>query len=138
MREYQWQTAQEGLTKIAKALIHLGRIIKTTYILRYLHDDKLRYAVRKQLNKGESRHNLARYVFFADQGAFKTNDYEEMMNKASSLSFISNAMVLHNTEQMQTIYEKLTAKGKKIDPEDMKRVLPLSTKNILIHGTYSF
>lgn len=130
--------AQEGLTKIAKALVHLGRIIKTTYILRYLHDKQLRYAVRKQLNKGESRHTLARYVFFADQGAFKTNDYEEMMNKASSLSFISNAMVLHNTEQMQTIYEKLAAKGKKIDPEDMKRVLPLSTKNILIHGTYSF
>lgn len=130
--------AQEGLTKIAKALVHLGRIIKTTYILRYLHDDKLRYAVRKQLNKGESRHTLARYVFFADQGAFKTNDYEEMMNKASSLSFISNAMVLHNTEQMQIMYEKLAAKGKKIDIEDMKRVLPLSTKNILIHGTYSF
>jgi TnpA family transposase len=130
--------AQEGLTKIAKALVHLGRIIKTTYILRYLHDEQLRYVVRKQLNKGESRHTLARYVFFADQGAFKTNDYEEMMNKASSLSFISNAMVLHNTEQMQMIYEDLTTKGKKIDIEDMKRILPLSTKNILIHGTYSF
>ena len=76
--------------------------------------------------------------FLLIKGAFKTNDYEEMMNKASSLSFISNAMVLHNTEQMQTIYEKLVAKGKKIDPEDMKRVLPLSTKNILIYGTYSF
>ena len=93
--------------------MHLGRIIKTTYILCYLHDEKLRYAVRKQLNKSESRHNLARYVFFADQGAFKTNDYEEMMNKASSLSFISNAIVLYNTEQMEMIYEKLTAKGKK-------------------------
>ena len=59
------------------------------------------------------RHNLVKYVFFADQGAFKTNDYEEMMNKASSLSFISNAIVLYNTEQMEMIYEKLTAKGKK-------------------------
>ena len=63
---------------------------------------------------------MARYVFFADQGAFKTNDYEEMMNKASSLSFISNAMALHNTEQMQIMYEKLATKGKKIDIEDMK------------------
>lgn len=103
-----------------------------------MHDAELRYAVRKQLNRGESRHTLARYVFFADQGAFKTNDYEEMMNKASCLSFVSNAMVLWNTEQMQKVYETLKQKGFKIDEEDMARVLPLSTKNILVHGQYSF
>jgi TnpA family transposase/predicted DNA-binding protein YlxM (UPF0122 family) len=130
--------AQETFTKLAKALVHLGRIVKTTYILRYFHDEKLRYIVRKQLNRGELRHTLARYVFFADQGSFKTNDYEEMMNKASSLSFVSNAMVLWNTEQIQNVYEILDAKGYKIEKEDMARVLPLSTKNILVHGTYSF
>ena len=130
--------AQETFTKLAKALVHLGRIVKTTYILRYLHDEKLRYTVRKQLNRGELRHTLARYVFFADQSSFKTNDYEEMMNKASSLSFVSNAMVLWNTEQTQNVYELLDAKGYKIAKEDMARILPLSTKNILVHGTYSF
>ena len=130
--------AQETFTKLAKALVHLGRIVKTTYILRYFHDEKLRYIVRKQLNRGELRHTLARYVFFADQGSFKTNDYEEMMNKASSLSFVSNAMVLWNTERIQNVYEILDAKGHKIAKEDMERVLPLSTKNILVHGTYSF
>jgi TnpA family transposase len=130
--------AQETFTKLAKALVHLGRIVKSTYILRYLHDEKLRYAVRQQLNRGESRHALARYVFFADQGSFKTNDYEEMMNKASCLSFVSNAMVLWNTEQMQKVYEMLNQKGFKVDEEDMARVLPLSTKNTLVHGQYSF
>ena len=130
--------AQETFTKLAKALVHLGRIVKSTYILRYLHDEKLRYAVRRQLNRGESRHTLARYVFFADQGSFKTNDYEEMMNKASCLSFVSNAMVLWNTEQMQKVYETLNQKGLKVEEEDMARVLPLSTKNILVHGQYSF
>ena len=130
--------AQETFTKLAKALVHLGRIVKSTYILRYLHDEKLRYAVRQQLNRGESRHTLARYVFFADQGSFKTSDYEEMMNKASCLSFVSNAMVLWNTEQMQKVYEMLNQKGFKVDEEDMARVLPLSTKNTLVHGQYSF
>ena len=130
--------AQETFTKLSKALVHLGRIVKSTYILRYLHDKDLRYGVRKQLNRGESRHTLARYAFFADQGAFKTNDYEEMMNKASCLSFVSNAMVLWNTEQMQKVYEILKQKGVKVDPEDMAKILPLSTKNILVHGQYSF
>ena len=118
--------------------MHLGRIVKSTYILRYLYDEKLRYAVRKQLNRGKSRHTLARYVFFADQGSFKTNDYEEMMNKASCLSFISNAIVLWNTEQMQNAYQILNDKGYEVKKEDMARILPLSTNNILVHGTYSF
>jgi len=130
--------AQETFTKLAKALVYLGRIIKSTYILRYLHDKEMRYGVRKQLNRGESRHSLARYAFFADQGSFKTNDYEEMMNKASCLSFVSNAMVLWNTEQMQSVYETVQGKGVRIDEADMARVLPLSTKNILVHGQYSF
>lgn len=130
--------SQETLTKLAKSLVHLGRIVKTTYILRYLHDEKLRYAVRKQLNRGELRHTLARYIFFADQGSFKTNDYEELMNKASSLSFLSNAIVLWNTEQMQNVYEILKAKGHHMAQEDMAKILPLSFKNVLIHGTYSF
>jgi len=32
----------------------------------------------------------------------------------------------------------LNQKGFKVDEEDMARVLPLSTKNILVHGQYSF
>jgi TnpA family transposase len=32
-------------------------------------------------------------VFFANQGEFTTDDYEEIMNKASALSLISNAIV---------------------------------------------
>lgn len=47
-------------------------------------------------------------------------------------------MVLWNTEQTQNVYELLDAKGYKIAKEDMARILPLSTKNILVHGTYSF
>lgn len=130
--------SQGTLTKLAQSLVHLGRIVKSTYILRYLHDEKLRYAVGKQLNRGESRHSLARYIFFADQGAFKTNDYEELMNKASCLSFVSNAIVLWNTEQMQKVYDILKVKGHHVAQEDMARILPLSFKNVLVHGTYSF
>jgi TnpA family transposase len=42
----------------------LGRAVKTTYILRYLHDGALRDRVHLQLNCGESRHELARRLFF--------------------------------------------------------------------------
>ena len=79
--------------RVSKAFTNLGRIIKTEYILRYLTDPELRRTVQLQLNKGEYRHKLPRRIFFADQGEFTTGDYEEIMNKASCLSLVSNAIL---------------------------------------------
>jgi TnpA family transposase len=56
--------------RVAKALLNLGRIVKTIYIFRYLSDEKLRRRVQRQLNRGEQRHNLARWLFFANRGEF--------------------------------------------------------------------
>jgi TnpA family transposase len=75
----------------------LGRVVKTTYLLRYLHDAALRDRVHLQLNRGESRHELARRLFFANQGAFRSGDYEEIMNKVSALSVLSNAVLVYGT-----------------------------------------
>jgi TnpA family transposase len=44
--------------RLAKALTMLGRVVKTIYMLRYLHDGALRDRVHLQLNRGESRHAL--------------------------------------------------------------------------------
>jgi hypothetical protein len=38
----------------------------------------IRDRVQLQLNRGESRHELVRQLFFANQGAFRTGDYEEV------------------------------------------------------------
>jgi TnpA family transposase len=46
--------------RVAKALTTLGRVVKTIYILRYIHQEELRRRIQLQLNRGESRHALAR------------------------------------------------------------------------------
>ena len=83
--------------RLTKAFINLGRIIKTQYIFRYITDPALRRTVQLKLNKGEYRHNLPRRVFFANQGKFTTGDYAEIMNKASTLSLVSNAVLFWST-----------------------------------------
>ena len=124
--------------KVAKAVQALGRLVKTIYILRYLSDEELRYKVHLQLNRGESRHNLAKALFFDNRGIFKTNDYEEIMNKASCLSLLSNAVLLWNTHHMQRITEKLREQGMMIEDEHIAKISPLMFKHIQIHGTYHF
>jgi TnpA family transposase len=52
--------------RLAKALLHLGQLVRTVYLLRYWHDLVIRQQVRTQLNRGEARQDLAQRLFFAD------------------------------------------------------------------------
>ncbi|MDW3651884.1 MAG: Tn3 family transposase [Bacteroidia bacterium] len=121
---------------LAKAFTHFGRIIKTQYILRYISDPKLRRSVQLQLNKGEYRHNLPRKIFFANQGKFTTGDYTEIMNKASCLSLVSNAILYWNTQKIQRIVHKMRKNGQIIEDDVLKHISLLPYKHIIPNGTY--
>jgi TnpA family transposase len=122
--------------RVAKALAALGRLVKTRNILRYLHDAPFRRLIQAQLNRGESRHALARWLFFANQGEFHTSDYEAMMNKASCLSLVSNTVVLWNTLRMARIVSDLRADGMAIANEDLAHVWPLQRRHVVPSGVY--
>jgi len=89
-----------------------------------------------QLNRGEGRHQLARRLFFANQGAFQTGDYEEIMNKATCLSVLSNAAVVWNTVQMSRIVAQLRTSGETLTHEELARISPLAFSHIIPNGTY--
>ena len=122
---------------LSRALRALGRIVKSIYILRYISDEKLRYKVHLQLNRGESRHNLAKSLFFVNRGVFKTNDYEEIMSKASCLSLLSNLVLLWNCHHIERIVASLRKNGEVLD-KDLEKISPLTFRHIQIHGTYHF
>jgi len=122
--------------RLSKAFTNLGRIIKTQYILRYLTVPELRRTVQRQLNKGEYRHKLPRWVFFANQGEFTTGDYEEIMNKASCLSLVSNVILYWNTIKINDIAERLRQQGEEIDNEALSHISLLPYKHVLPHGSY--
>jgi TnpA family transposase len=121
---------------LAKALATLGRVLRTMYLLRYIHDETLRGRMQLQLNRGERRHQLARRLFFANQGAFQTGDYEEIMNKATCLSLLSNAVLMWNTVYMTRIIAQLRATGETIADENVARVSPAAFAHVIPNGTY--
>lgn len=122
--------------RLSKAFTHLGRLIKTEYILRYLTTPELRHKVQRQLNKGEHRHALSRWIFFANHGKFQVGDYEEIMNKSSCLSLVSNAVLYWNTVKMEQIIKMLEKEGEKIDEDSLSHVSLLSHKHVIPMGTY--
>lgn len=124
--------------RLSKALTELGRLLKTIYILNYIQDGTLRRQVHKQLNLGEHRHAVARYIFFANRGEFRSGDLDEIMNKATCLSLLSNAVLVWNTVHMAKIVAKLRQNGHNIEDKDLARVSPLMHKHIFVNGTYDF
>ncbi len=119
--------------RLAKALTALARLAKTRYVLRYLQDEDLRHRVQLQLNRGEARHQLARRLFFANQGAFRSRDYEEIMNKVSALSLLSNAVLVWNTVRMTEILEQLRSTGHHPRPEHLARISPIAHAHVCLH-----
>ncbi|WP_012281026.1 Tn3 family transposase [Francisella philomiragia] len=129
-------TSSGPADRLTRAFINLGRIIKTEYILQYLTDKDLRQTVQTQLNKGEYRHKLPRWIFFANQGEFTTGDYEEIMNKASSLSLVSNAILMWNTIKMDEIIKSLKEQNIEVTKETLSHISLLPFKHVLPNGTY--
>ena len=124
--------------RLSKALTAYGRIIKTIYILRYIHEEPLRRSVQLQLNRGEHRHTLAKWLFFANRGEFRDADVNEIMNKTSCLSLLSNAAVIWNTIHMQKIVDQIRATGQTVQDEDLARNWPLLHAHIIPNGMYDF
>jgi TnpA family transposase len=124
--------------RLSKALTELGRLLKTNYILNYIQDDEIRRQVHKQLNLGEHRHAVAKYIFFADRGEFRTGDINEIMNKVSCLSILSNAILVWNTVHISGIVKKLRQNGYIIKDKDLSRVSPMMHKHVFVNGTYDF
>lgn len=129
-------TSSSPHDRLSKAVRHLGRLVKTNYILRYCTDRELRQDVQRQLNKGEYRQKLSRWIFFADQGEFTTGDYVEIMNKATCLSLVSNAILYWNTVKMAQVVDRLRAQGETISDEDLSHVSLLPFKHVMPNGTY--
>ena len=81
---------------------------------------------------------IPRHIFFANQGEFKTAEYEEIMNIASCLSLLSNAVLLWNTPKIYSLVEELKRSGIPVDDEDLKRISLLMFKHLIVHGSYDF
>ena len=123
---------------LGKAVQELGRIIKTIHSLTYVDDENYRRSILNQLNKGESRHELARAIFHGKKGEIRKRYVQGQENQLSALGLVTNMVVLWNTRYIQSIIEDLQKQGMKITPEQITRLSPLIHQHINMLGRYSF
>jgi hypothetical protein len=122
--------------RIPKALPALGRACGTLFVLCDNYEERTRFAIQRQLKRGEARHSLAHWLFFANRGEFRVGDYEEVTSKASCLGLLSNAAMLWNMVQIGCVVGRLRAGGAGIDLADLAHVWPLQHARIIPNVTY--
>jgi TnpA family transposase len=124
--------------RLPKALTALGEVVKTVYILRYLHDPVLHSGFSCSPTAASHATNWPVGCSSLNQGIFHTGDYEEIMNKVSTLSLLSNAVLFWNTVQFTRILEQLRQAGETVDLSDLARISPLAHAHVIPNGTYHF
>jgi TnpA family transposase len=112
------------LSTLARALAQVGRAAKTIHLLDYCTDETLRRPILAQLNRGESRHALAREVFHGRRGELRQPYHQGQEEQLTALGLVVNCIALYNTIYTQRALDHLTATGHAIRDEDIERLSP--------------
>jgi len=128
----------ERPSSLGQAIIDLGRLNKTIYLLNYIDAEDYRRRILTQLNRGEGRHKVARTICHGKRGAIRKAYREGQADQLNALGLVTNTVVLWNTLYMQATLEHLQSEGVDIHSEDQARLSPLHHRHLNVLGRYSF
>ncbi|MEM9774988.1 MAG: Tn3 family transposase [Chloroflexota bacterium] len=142
-----WVTASTFISKLlayprqhkfTQTLIEYGRLIRSTHIPFYLADHTSRRRILVQLNKGEEVNGLHEYTFFDNKGQIRKQQPDDLVNLASCLNLVSNAVIVWNTVYMEAAVKKLREEGHTISDDDLVHLSPVRFEHINRYGKFRF
>ena len=101
--------ADGRLTGLGNAFAHYGRIFKSLHLLQIIHVEEYRRMIGAQLNIGESRHQLARRVFFGNLGRLIRGYERGMEDQLGALGLGLNAITWWNSLYIDAAVKQLEA-----------------------------
>ncbi len=88
-------------------------------ISNYIDDEDYRRRILTQLNRGESRHAVARAICHGQKGEIRKRYTDGQEDQLGTLGLVTNAVVLWNTIYMQAALDHLRAQGETLNDEDI-------------------
>ena len=92
----------------------------------------------RQRNKGEALHDLRASLMIANKGQLRRKRGEELVNQASCLNLVTNAVILWNTVYMAEVVEQLKREGYPVNESDLAHVWPTRYEHVNVYGRYHF
>jgi len=118
-----------------KALAELGKVVKTIFLCRYLHEEPLRREINDGLNVIEHWNGANDFVFFARRGELASNRREDHELSMLSLHLLQNCMVYINTLMIQQILKQPHWRNR-LTARDLHALTPLFWGHINPYGRF--
>ncbi|WP_342260403.1 Tn3 family transposase [Candidatus Tisiphia endosymbiont of Metellina segmentata] len=88
---------------VYKAILELGRAVRTIYVCRYLSSKELRIEVEEALNVIENWNSGNNFVFFGKRGVISSNDEIDQELSVLCLHLLQSSLVYINTLMQQQV-----------------------------------
>lgn len=106
-------SSKDYTSNTKKAFVQYNHIVRSEFLLRYLHDAELRRAILCALNRGEAYNHLYRAIAILRKGEFRGQSEIEMENWNQCTRLISSIILYYNTYLLNSLYKQAKTEQEK-------------------------
>lgn len=129
------QFGKDNNDPVCKALMEMGRAIKTIFICRYLREEALRIEINESLNVVERVNGIMDFIFYGKLSELSSHQRDEQELSVVCLQLLQVSMVYINTLMIQQILSEPEWKNR-LTEEDKRALSPLIHTHINQFGLF--